>query len=140
MDRDTVPPKLVTTWNASILLVDDNPTNLSILSEYLKDYGFQILAARNGESAVQKALYARPDIILLDVLMPGIDGFEACKRLKNNPTTRDIPVIFMTALADAEYKVKGFEVGAGRLCDKTSPTRGGFSPRDDSPAAAGPDP
>ncbi|HMR67669.1 MAG TPA: response regulator, partial [Anaerolineae bacterium] len=100
-----------TNYSHTILIVDDNPTNLGVLSNYLKSYGFRILVARSGESALQKALYVQPDIILLDVLMPGIDGFETCRQLKAERQTRDIPVIFMTALAEASDKVKGFQVG-----------------------------
>lgn len=97
--------------NHTILIVDDNRDNLAVLTYYLNSYGFRVLVARNGESALQKAQYVKPDIILLDVLMPGIDGFETCQRLKENRHTKDIPVIFMTALAEASDKVKGFQVG-----------------------------
>ncbi|MCB0211444.1 MAG: GAF domain-containing protein [Anaerolineae bacterium] len=112
----TKPEKFVTNLTANhgthtILIVDDNRDNLAVLSYYLNTYGFRVLVARNGESALQKALYVKPDIILLDVLMPGIDGFETCQRLKENRHTRDIPVIFMTALTEAGDKVRGFQVG-----------------------------
>ncbi|MDX1520777.1 MAG: GAF domain-containing protein [Anaerolineae bacterium] len=96
----------------SILVVDDNPTNLAVVSNYLKGSGYRILIARNGPSAIQKAQYVQPDLILLDVMMPGIDGFETCHQLKANEKTREIPVIFMTALTEARDKVKGFAVGA----------------------------
>ncbi len=96
----------------TILIVDDNPTNLAMLSEYLKRYGFVIAVAKSGESVLKRMSYFQPDIILLDVLMPGIDGFETCRRLKMNDLTKEIPVIFMTALASPEDKVKGFQVGA----------------------------
>lgn len=98
-------------YEQTILIVDDNPTNLGVLSNYLKTYGFRILVARNGESALQKAQYVQPDLILLDVLMPGIDGFETCQKLKTQRSTKSIPVIFMTALAEATDKVKGFQAG-----------------------------
>ncbi|MEZ4643807.1 MAG: hybrid sensor histidine kinase/response regulator [Chloroflexota bacterium] len=96
----------------TILIVDDNPTNIGVLADYLEEHGFTILVARDGESALEKAAYARPDLVLLDVMMPGIDGFETCRQLKDKEATQDIPVIFMTALADVEDKVKGFAVGA----------------------------
>lgn len=96
----------------NILIVDDMPINLSIVVDYLEEYGFGIRIARNGESALERVRYDQPDLILLDVLMPGIDGFETCRRLKADPETRDIPVIFMTALTNPEDKVHGFEVGA----------------------------
>jgi len=96
----------------SILIVDDNPTNLGLLSDCFGNFGFEILVAEDGESAIERAEYAQPDVILLDVLMPGIDGFETCCRLKANASTRDIPVIFMTALSETVDKVRGFQLGA----------------------------
>ncbi|ACC79936.1 hybrid sensor histidine kinase/response regulator [Nostoc punctiforme] len=95
-----------------ILIVDDNPNNLEVLSETLMDTGWEILIAVNGEGAIAQAEYACPDIILLDVMMPGIDGFTACQRLKSNPVTCDIPIIFMTALSETVDKVKGLSLGA----------------------------
>ncbi|OQY44540.1 MAG: hypothetical protein B6242_12490 [Anaerolineaceae bacterium 4572_78] len=100
-----------TSEHEGVLIVDDNPTNLQILAEYLETADFEIFVAEDGESALELIEYVTPDIILLDVMMPGIDGFETCHRLKNNPQTKDIPIIFMTALSDASDKVKGFEVG-----------------------------
>lgn len=96
----------------NILIVDDNPTNLSVIVDYLEDSGLTILVSQDGESSLKRAKYAKPGIILLDILMPGIDGYETCRRLKNEPETKDIPVIFMTALSSTEDKVKGFTVGA----------------------------
>ena len=96
----------------NILIVDDTPVNLKVIVDYLESYGFGIRIARSGESALQRAQYNQPDIVLLDVLMPGMDGFETCHRLKADETTRDIPVIFMTSLTSTEDKVQGFEVGA----------------------------
>jgi two-component system, sensor histidine kinase and response regulator len=96
---------------ASILIVDDMPNNLGALLDYLTEENFEVLVASDGESAIEQAEYALPDLILLDVLMPGIDGFETCLRLKSNPATKEIPVIFMTALSDTEDKIKGFDVG-----------------------------
>lgn len=95
-----------------ILIVDDTPANLGVIVDYLEQYGFGIMIARSGESALQKARYAPPDLILLDVLMPDMDGFEVCQRLKADELIRDIPVIFMTSLTSVEDKVKGFEAGA----------------------------
>jgi PAS domain S-box-containing protein len=95
-----------------IVIVDDNPTNLGVLFDFLTDSGFKVLVAQDGESALQKVEYARPDLILLDIMMPGIDGFETCRRLKANPVVRDIPVIFMTALSETVDKVRGFDLGA----------------------------
>ncbi|MGB0389337.1 MAG: hybrid sensor histidine kinase/response regulator, partial [Ardenticatenaceae bacterium] len=97
---------------ANILIVDDNATNLGVIADYLEEYGFDVMAVRDGVEALELVRYAPVDLILLDVMMPGIDGFETCRRLKANFNTRDIPVIFMTALTSIEDKVKGFEVGA----------------------------
>jgi len=95
-----------------ILTVDDDPNNLSVVRDCLVECNYTILVAEDGESAVQRADYAKPDLILLDVMMPGIDGYETCRRLKSLENTKDIPVIFMTALAETGHKVKGLEVGA----------------------------
>ncbi|MDZ8053161.1 MAG: response regulator [Aulosira sp. ZfuVER01] len=95
-----------------ILLVDDNPNNLKVLSEAIQGCGWKALMATDGESAIEQTEYAHPDLILLDVMMPGLDGFETCRRLKANPLTQNTPVIFMTALSDATDKVKGLEIGA----------------------------
>jgi signal transduction histidine kinase len=96
----------------SILIVDDNPTNLEVLSDCFSELGLEILVAQDGRSAIEKVEYAHPDIILLDVVMPGIDGFETCRLLKAKPSTQDIPVIFMTALSETIDMVKGFQLGA----------------------------
>ena len=96
----------------TILIVDDNPTNLGVLFDYLRSANFKVLVAEDGEGALTRADYAGPDIILLDIIMPGIDGFETCRLLKENKNTQEIPVIFMTALSDTVDKVKGFELGA----------------------------
>lgn len=103
-------PKTPEKYN--LLIVDDNPTNLSILFEYLDNYGFKVFVALDGETAIEQLKYTQPDIILLDVMMPGIDGFETCNRLKANPLTQDIPVIFLTALSETVDKVQGFKIGA----------------------------
>ncbi|MEM6520735.1 MAG: response regulator, partial [Cyanobacteria bacterium P01_C01_bin.70] len=94
------------------MIVDDTPANLSVLFDLLDEAGFEVLVAQDGLSALQKVDYAPPDLILLDVMMPGIDGFETCRRLKANPATQTIPVLFITALSDTNYKVEGFQLGA----------------------------
>lgn len=98
-------------YTHTLLIVDDNPTNLSLLSDHLREYGFRILVAQNSETALKRAQVAQPDLILLDVMMPGTDGFETCQLLKADPRTQEIPIIFLTALSDAEHKIKGFKVG-----------------------------
>jgi len=95
-----------------ILIVDDTPTNLELLFNCLANSGFKVLVAEDGKSALQTVEYALPDLILLDVLMPGIDGFETCRYLKANELTKDIPVIFMTALSETVDKVTGLALGA----------------------------
>lgn len=95
-----------------VLIVDDTPENIQILMGTLKDQ-YAIVAAINGEKALKMAVAEpRPDLILLDIMMPGMDGFEVCSRLKSDPDTRDIPVIFLSALDDTANKVKGFATGA----------------------------
>ncbi|HEY9878930.1 MAG TPA: response regulator [Leptolyngbyaceae cyanobacterium] len=96
----------------SILIVDDIPTNIKVLVDYLAQAGFRISVAKSGESALEKAHKISPDLILLDVMMPGIDGFETCRRFKANPESQKIPIIFMTALSDVADKVKGLQLGA----------------------------
>ena len=95
-----------------ILVVDDTPANLSVMSEALTDAGYDVAAALSGDRALKQIQHQLPDLILLDIQMPGIDGFETCCQLKANPDTADIPVIFMTALSDAVNKVKAFDLGA----------------------------
>ena len=96
---------------ATILVVDDDPANLSVMSDYLKEYKYRVIVARDGESALARAEYGKPDIILLDVLMPKMDGYETCRLLKTREPLRDIPVIFMTALAETSDKVAAFQAG-----------------------------
>ncbi len=98
--------------NQTILVVDDNLTNLRVLSSMLEKLGYTVLVARDGKQAIETAQYTIPDMILLDIMMPEIDGFETCRRLKKIPNTKDIPIIFLTALTSTEDKVKGFRVGA----------------------------
>ncbi|BAZ29684.1 response regulator receiver sensor signal transduction histidine kinase [Cylindrospermum sp. NIES-4074] len=95
-----------------ILVVDDTATNLEIISHLLKHTGFEVITAMDGEKALQLVQERQPDLILLDVMMPRVDGFETCEKLKLNPETSDIPVIFMTAIVDTESKVKGLSLGA----------------------------
>lgn len=96
----------------TLLIVDDTPENLGVLFECLADHNFRILVAETSQNALETAEKKHPDLILLDILMPGTNGFETCRQLKNKPQTQDIPVIFMTALSDTDDKVKGFQLGA----------------------------
>lgn len=101
-----------------ILLVDDNATNLQVLYQSLDGHGYRLLAARSGADALAIAQRAHPDLILLDVMMPEMDGFETCARLKEDPRTRDIAVIFLSALTEAAGKVRGLELGAVDFVNK----------------------
>ncbi|XXU78144.1 response regulator [Sorangium sp. So ce1151] len=104
-----------------ILIVDDVPANLGVLVDILECIGHRVLVARGGEEALKRASLMRPDLILLDVLMPGIDGFEACRRLKAAESTRDIPALFMTCLTDAADKLVGFKAGGVDYITKPFP-------------------
>ena len=101
-----------TTAEEAILLVDDNPTNLQLLFETLDGRGFKLLIAKDGKSALSIAGKARPNLILLDIMMPEVDGYEVCRQLKADPATAEIPVIFLSALTDTKDKVHGLEIGA----------------------------
>jgi signal transduction histidine kinase len=96
----------------TILIVDDNPTNLEVLFDTLTGAGFEVAVASDGESALEQVAYQKPALILLDIMMPGISGFETCRCLKENPDTQGIPVIFTTALSDPENKIRGLALGA----------------------------
>jgi len=95
----------------SILIVDDVSVNLQLVTAQLEARGYLALVAPSGREGIQRAEFAQPDLILLDVVMPGMDGFETCRRLKQSDVTRDIPVIFMTALTETDDKVEGFRAG-----------------------------
>jgi putative two-component system response regulator len=95
-----------------VLMVDDNPTNLQVLQATLEGRGYRLLAARDGASALAVTTKALPDLILLDIMMPEMDGYEVCRRLKADPATFEIPIIFLSALTQTEDKVKGLELGA----------------------------
>lgn len=96
----------------TILIVDDSPSNLSVLFDILEQEGFKVLVMTSGKAALAATEHASPDLILLDVMMPGLNGFETCKRLKAKEATRHVPVLFMTALTDVTDEVQGFAVGA----------------------------
>ncbi len=95
----------------TILMVDDTPANLGVLVETLGAAGYRLMVAEDGEEALAQTEQTLPDLILLDVMMPGIDGFETCRRLKDREATRDVPVLFMTALGETADKVRAFAAG-----------------------------
>lgn len=107
----SVPEKNDDSGNEQILLVDDNPINLQILYKTLQGSGYRLLIAKNGQSALEIARRARPSLMLLDVMMPDMDGFEVCAQLKADNSTAAIAVIFLSALGDSQAKVRGFAVG-----------------------------
>ena len=107
------------TLPSTVLIVDDTPANVRVLAEYLDGHGFNVTVAQDGEEGLERARFGRPDLILLDAMMPGWDGFETCRRLKADPATAAIPVIFMTALSDIGDKVRAY--GAGGVDYITKP-------------------
>ena len=92
----------------TILIVDDNPTNLYVLPKTLEEEDYEVMIANNGEDALEIALEFIPNVILLDVMMPGMDGFETCRKLKEDPVFENIPILFVTAKAETEDVVAAF--------------------------------
>lgn len=102
----------------TVLLVDDNPQNLKVLYETLKDKGYRLLIANEGEKALDLARRHHPEVILLDIMMPEMDGYEVCQRLKADPETADSAIVFLSALDDLQAKVKGFDLGGADYISK----------------------
>ncbi len=98
-------------YQSTVLIIDDTPANLGVTVECLETQGLRVLIAQDGEEGLRRAERVRPDIILLDVMMPRMNGFDVCRQLKDIPAVRDTPVIFMTALSESREKILGFEVG-----------------------------
>ena len=103
---------------ARILCVDDEPLNLSLLEAMLSPRGYDVVAAVNGPEALEKIRTERIDICLLDVMMPGMDGFEVCRRIKSDDLHRNIPVVMITSYADMENRIRGIEAGAEDFISK----------------------
>jgi len=101
-----------------ILIVDDEEKNVRLMAAILKNYGYDFETARNGREALEKTKEYSPDLIFLDIMMPEMDGYEACKRLKEDPLTQHLPVVMVTALADKESKIRGLEAGANDFLAK----------------------
>ena len=101
-----------------ILIVEDSRANLAVLRQYVEQFGATALCAESGETALQLYEQNRPDLILLDIVLPGMDGMEACRRLKAHPATCNIPVIFMSARTDTDDIVAGFDAGAADYIPK----------------------
>ncbi|HEX9934290.1 MAG TPA: response regulator [bacterium] len=98
--------------NMTVLTVDDTPANTRLLTHYLEKQGYRVITAEDGFEGFKAAIQYHPDLVLLDVMMPGTDGYEVCELLKAEEETKDIPVVFLTAKADVEDRVRGFELGA----------------------------
>jgi len=106
------PPDTLDRANSDVvLIVDDVPDNLSVLHDALDESGYTVLIATSGEAALQRAAQGLPDVILLDAMMPGMDGFEVARRLKADSRTTHIPIIFMTGLTETEYLAAALESG-----------------------------
>ena len=112
----------VSNTNSTVMIIDDTPENLALLSDTLSEAGYRVLVATDGYSALEQIAYLKPDIILLDVMMTGIDGYETCNRLKSDAKTANIPVLFMTALSELDDLLRGFGEGAvDYLCKPIRP-------------------
>jgi DNA-binding response OmpR family regulator len=105
-------------WNSTILIVDDEPTGRETLEALLIAHGYTLAFAANGAEALEKAAELTPDLVLLDVMMPGMDGFETCRRMRTSPLLADVPIIMVTALDDQESRVQGIEAGADDFVSK----------------------
>ena len=105
---------------SKILIADDSDMTVSLISRILDSPGYELMTACNGEDALKIASWKIPDLILLDVMMPGMDGYEVCRRLQRDSATRDIPVIFMSVRDEVESKISGFEAGAVDYITKNS--------------------
>lgn len=114
----SVPPSMEASDEELILVVDDTKANRDILRILLKREGYAIIEATNGLEALEILEQQNPDLVLLDIMMPGIDGFEVCEKIKANPATQDLPVIFLSALTQTEQKVRGLDLGAADYVTK----------------------
>jgi two-component system, sensor histidine kinase and response regulator len=103
-----IPPTLPSNYRSTVLIIDDTPANLGETVECLETQGLRVLIAQDGAEGLRRAELVQPDLILMDVVMPRMDGFEVCRRLKKIPAVRDTPVIFMTALSESREKILGW--------------------------------
>ena len=117
------------TFSADILVVDDVSGNLKLLVNLLAPVGYKVRPASNGGEALDAVMQNKPDLILLDIKMPGMDGFEVCKRLKADSQLKKTPIIFISALGETDDKVKAFRAGGVDYITKPFPGGGGFDAR-----------
>ena len=103
---------MISPYKAVILVIDDNANNLGILFDYLRPAGYKVLLAQDGKSAIQQIRYQQPDMVLLDIFMPGLDGFDTCRQLREQKGVEDIPIIVLTVLSENEGRKKAFQAGA----------------------------
>lgn len=114
-------PSPATDHQGVVLIVDDVPDNLALLSSALEQAGYMVLVALDGRSALERMQRLKPEIVLLDAMMPGLDGFETCRLMKAEASFEDVPVVFMTALTESEHVLEGFAAGGRGLCDQADP-------------------
>ena len=112
IDEGVVQKGEITFGRPKILCIDDDLLLLGLFTEALERQNFQVVTAADGPSGLEKAKKERPDLVLLDVMMPGMDGFEVCRRMRADPDLKDIPVIIATAMEDPKLNIKGFQAGA----------------------------
>ena len=98
-------------FSNTVLIIDDEASYIQVISDFLEEQGIDIMMAKNGVDGISRAKKGQPDLILLDILMPGMDGYEVCHELKSDESTKDIPIIFMTGLTELDDKLKAFVVG-----------------------------
>lgn len=106
-----------------VLIIDDDDTYRSVLNDVLTESGYLVFEARSGAEGMEQARHANPDVILLDIMMPVMDGYQTCRQLRHNPATREIPIIMLTALTDSEARFKSKEAGADDYIAKPYPAQ-----------------
>lgn len=101
-----------------VLVIDDDPTMIEMVKDFLESYGYHVIPARNGQEALAKAEISKPDVLIVDVMMPGVDGYETCRQLKQDPRLKGVPVIMFTASTDPKFNERAFAAGANFCVSK----------------------
>src|SRR5579871_3525073 len=104
--------------SAKILIVDDTPMNLKLIGDLLTSRGYSVCTAANGEEALAKIASEKPDLVVLDIMMPGLSGYDVCRKIRENPATALLPVVLATSLDPNQERVKGIEAGADDFLSK----------------------